>query len=145
MKWFLPAPYIFIRSSCHSRIQLVQTVKCYRMGQTDEEGKSNNASAWSTINGWRGQERGHDPPGSVRKKSLVGVHTPTKLLVSVKRGSPDNSHNRREKGHLTDAEDCPKKWVYCFPSLPWILHWCWAWSCDLLCSLRCGRHINSSL
>lgn len=147
MKWFLPAPYIFIRFSCHSRMQLAQTVKCCRGGQTDEDGKSNKALAWAMMDGWRGQERGHDLPGSVTKNSLVGVDTIYKIISihRSKRGAQAIVIIGEDTGNLTNVEDCPQKWMYPFPFLPWMPQWCWAWSCDLPCPVGCFKYIHNDL
>lgn len=56
------------------------------MGQTDEDGDSNKALAWGTVDGCRGQVRGHDLIGSAGKNNPVDVSTIYKDISTDKKG-----------------------------------------------------------
>lgn len=68
------------------------------------------------MDGWRGPEKGHDLPGSVRKNSLVGVSTIYKI-ISIHRskgGAQAIVIIGKDTGNLTNVEDCPQNRMYPF-------------------------------
>ena len=66
------------------------------------------------MGGWRGQLNGHDPAGSDRKNSLVGVSTIDRDVSTDEKAAVTTVEDAE---HLTDGQDCPPKWA--FPSPPW--------------------------